>query len=59
MFLPPAGQTGDWSEVWIDDNGIACEDLHVADLDGDGRKDIIAAGRATHNLKVYWNRNNK
>ena len=59
MFLPPAGQTRDWSEVWIDDNGIACEDLHVADLDGDGRKDIIAAGRATHNLKVYWNRNNK
>ncbi len=59
MFIPPAGQTGDWSEVWIDDNGIACEDLQVADLDGDGRKDIIAAGRATHNLKVYWNRNEK
>jgi hypothetical protein len=42
---------------WIDDNGIACEDLQLADLDGDGKKDIIAAGRATHNLKIYWNKN--
>ncbi len=45
-----------WRDYWIDDNGMACEDLQLADLDGDGKKDIIAAGRATHNLKVYWNR---
>lgn len=42
--------------VWIDKNGMACEDLKVADLDGDGRPDIIAAGRSTRNLKIYWNR---
>jgi hypothetical protein len=46
-----------WKGFWIDDNGMACEDLQLADLDGDGKKDIIAAGRATHNLKIYWNRN--
>ncbi len=50
-------QNDKWKDYWIDDNGIACEDLQLADLDGDGKKDIIAAGRATHNLKVYWNKN--
>ena len=59
MFIPPTAQTAGWSEAWIDDNGIACEDLQLADLDGDGRMEIIAAGRASHNLKVYWNRNGK
>ena len=28
----------------------------AADLDADGRIDIIAGGRATHNVKIYWNR---
>jgi hypothetical protein len=40
----------------IDDGGMACEDALAADLDGDGRVDIIAGGRATHNVKIYWNR---
>jgi FG-GAP-like repeat len=48
---------GKWISDWIDENGIACEDLVISDLDGDGNKDIIAAGRATHNLKIYWNKN--
>ena len=34
---------------------MACEDLTLADLDGDGKLDIVASGRATHNLKVYFN----
>jgi hypothetical protein len=34
---------------------MACEDFKVADLNGDGKPDIIAAGRATKNLIVYWN----
>jgi hypothetical protein len=45
-----------WQSYWIDRNGMACEDLKLADLNGDGQLDIIAAGRATNNLKVYWNR---
>ncbi len=40
----------------VDDGGIACEDLLAADLDADGRPDIVAGGRATHNVKIYWNR---
>ncbi len=27
----------------------------AGDLNGDGKPDIIAAGRATKNLVVYWN----
>ena len=44
-----------WTAQWIDENGMACEDLQVADLNADGRPDIIASGRNTHNLKIYWN----
>ncbi len=44
-----------WRETLVDDNQTACEDLALADLDGDGKLDIIAAGRATHNLRVLWN----
>ena len=39
----------------IDDNTMACEDLTIADLNGDGKLDIVAAGRATKNLKIYFN----
>lgn len=39
----------------IDDNTMACEDLKVADLNGDGRPDVVAAGRATKNVIIYWN----
>lgn len=39
----------------VDWGGMATEDLTTADLNGDGRPEIIAAGRATHNLKIYWN----
>jgi hypothetical protein len=44
-----------WVSTLVDDNTMACEDLCLADLDGDGRLDIIAAGRATKNVKVYFN----
>jgi hypothetical protein len=40
----------------IDDGGVGCEDAMAADLDGDGRLDIIAGGRSTHNVRIYWNR---
>jgi len=51
-------QENKWIAQWIDENGMACEDLQVADLNADGRLDIIAAGRSTHNLKIYWNLKN-
>ena len=47
---------GKWSETAIDPDGVACEDLVIADLTGDGRPDILAGGRATHNVRLYVNR---
>ena len=58
MFIPDA-KAEKWEQVVIDDNQIAVEDLKVADLDGDGKLDIIGAGRATKNLKIYWNKTGK
>ncbi|MEJ7647348.1 MAG: VCBS repeat-containing protein [Chryseolinea sp.] len=57
IFVQLNVTNNNWSNYWIDDNEIACEDLQLADLDGDGKKEIIASGRATHNLKIYWNKN--
>ena len=42
---------------WIDSGDMACDGLQVADMDNDGKLDIIAFGNTTHNLKIYWNRN--
>lgn len=56
-FYRPTDAAGEkWEKVLVDDGGMACEDLTAADLNGDGRNEIIASGRATHNLKIYWNR---
>ncbi|XOV95184.1 MAG: FG-GAP repeat domain-containing protein [Bacteroidota bacterium] len=57
IFVAQDDKGEKWSDYWIDDNDMATEDLLIADLNGDGRKDIIAAGRATKNLKIYWNLN--
>jgi hypothetical protein len=45
-----------WQSYWIDENGMACEDLKIMDMNGDGRLDVVASGRGTHNLKIYWNK---
>lgn len=44
-----------WTRDVIDAGGVAVEDLVAADLTGDGNPDIVAVGRATHNVKLYVN----
>lgn len=44
-----------WEKHVVDNGGVAVEDLACADLNGDGKIDIIAVGRATGNVKIYWN----
>jgi hypothetical protein len=61
VYDPAAGTANaaapwEWTRHVVDDGGIGCEDLVAADLDADGRPDILAGGRSTHNVKVYWNR---
>jgi hypothetical protein len=48
-----------WARHIVDNGGIAVEDLVCADLDGDGRVDIIAVGRQTRNARIYWNLGSK
>ena len=47
--------SGDWMKQMVDDGGMATEDLATADLNGDGRPEIVAGGRATGNVRIYWN----
>ena len=49
------GATGTWREAVVDVANMACEDLTLADLNGDGRLDIVASGRSTKNVVVYFN----
>jgi hypothetical protein len=49
------GTGAKWQKHIVDNGGIATEDLVVEDLDGDGWIDIVAGGRATHNVKLYRN----
>ena len=44
------------SRTPVDLQGMATEDIVAQDLDGDGRPDIIASGRRTANVVIYWNR---
>ena len=48
-----------WTRQIIDDGGISVEDLACIDLDGDGKIDLVAVGRATHNARIYWNQGRK
>jgi hypothetical protein len=49
----PAGDK--WEKSELDPGGVAVEDLAVADLNGDGHPDIVAVGRASKNVRIYWN----
>ena len=55
LFYPIDKRRTKWKSQLIDDNEMATEDIRVADLNADGKPDIVAAGRATHNLKIYFN----
>jgi hypothetical protein len=51
-----ADETGTkWTKHVIDAGGVAVEDAAAADVTGDGKADIVAGGRDTHNIRLYVN----
>ncbi len=55
LFTPLDEKGEQWRESFIDDNEMGCEDLVLADLNADGKLDVVASGRSTHNVKIYLN----
>jgi hypothetical protein len=55
IYKATDGKGAKWARHVLDDGGVAVEDLACADLDGDGKVDIIAVGRQTGNCRIYWN----
>jgi hypothetical protein len=49
-------EDGSWEQgAWVANDFVATEDLKVVDIDGDGRPDIVAAGRSSKNLVIFRN----
>ena len=55
VWTPLHARGEKWRETIIDRDGMACEDLQLADINGDGKLDIVASGRSTKNVKIYFN----
>jgi len=46
-------EDGSWTRKLIEPGQVAVEDMISADLDSDGKPELIAVGRATHNAVIY------
>ncbi len=55
ILVPLDAEGKQWKTFPISGEEVAVEDLKVADLNGDGKLDIIAAGRQTKNLRILFN----
>jgi hypothetical protein len=50
-------EDGGWHPpFWVARDLVASEDLKIADLDQDGRPDLVVSGRNSKNLMIFWNR---
>jgi hypothetical protein len=55
LFTPLDKDGKKWREEKISSGKVAVEDIKVADLNGDGKVDIVAAARQTKNLVIFFN----
>jgi len=55
LFTALDAEGKEWRTSTLTTKEIAVEDFKAADLDGDGKPDLIVAGRQTKNLVILWN----
>ena len=55
LFTPMDEAGSRWRETRISADEVAVEDIKVADLNNDGKIDIVAAARQTKNLVIFFN----
>jgi len=55
LFTPLDGAGKEWRTSEISGEAVAIEDIKSADLNGDGKPDLVLAGRQTKNLQILWN----
>lgn len=55
LFTPLNDAGTKWRETRISAEKVAVEDIKVADLNDDGKIDIVAAARQTKNLVIFFN----
>jgi hypothetical protein len=56
LFAPVDPEGKEWRATELSGDAVAIEDLKAGDLDGDGKPDLILAGRQTKNLQILWNK---
>ncbi len=59
LFTPLDSEGKQWRTTQISADEVAIEDMKAADLNGDGKPDLILAGRQTKNLRILWNETGK
>lgn len=55
LFSPLDADGANWRQEQISAEKVAVEDIKAADLNDDGKVDIVAAARQTKNLVVFFN----
>jgi len=55
LFTPLDKEGKQWRMTPLSAEEVAVEDLKLADLNGDGKLDVILAGRQTKNVRVLFN----
>lgn len=55
LFAPVNDDGTEWRETRVSGAEVAVEDLKAADLNGDGKPEIVAAARQTRNLRIFFN----
>lgn len=56
LFTPMDESGSAWRTTDVSNEALAVEDIKAADLDGNGKADIVAAARQTKNLKIFFSK---